>query len=108
MEVPYRGDVNATMLDVLGGLRSACTYVGAGKLKVTTCYLGDTSRFSLTFMCSYMYPVVLRSQNYLFSAPAPPLSLILALAPAPAPAIYCHLKLFGTIPIEVEISFSSS
>ena len=34
MEVPYRGDVNATMLDVLGGLRSACTYVGAGKLKV--------------------------------------------------------------------------
>jgi len=33
VEVPYRGDVNATMLDVLGGLRSACTYVGAGKLK---------------------------------------------------------------------------
>ena len=33
MEVPYRGDVNATMLDVLGGMRSACTYVGAGKLK---------------------------------------------------------------------------
>jgi len=33
VEVPYRGDVNATMLDVLGGIRSACTYVGAGKLK---------------------------------------------------------------------------
>ena len=33
MEVPYRGDVTATMLDVLGGIRSACTYVGAGKLK---------------------------------------------------------------------------
>jgi len=33
VEVDYRGDVNATMLDVLGGLRSACTYVGAGKLK---------------------------------------------------------------------------
>jgi len=33
VEVPYRGDVNVTMLDVLGGLRSACTYVGAGKLK---------------------------------------------------------------------------
>lgn len=33
VEVPYRGDVNATMLDVLGGLRSACTYVGAGKVK---------------------------------------------------------------------------
>lgn len=33
VEVPYRGDVNVTMLDVLGGIRSACTYVGAGKLK---------------------------------------------------------------------------
>jgi len=33
VEVPYRGDVNATMLDLLGGLRSACTYVGASKLK---------------------------------------------------------------------------
>ena len=33
VEVPYRGDVTATMLDVLGGIRSACTYVGAGKLK---------------------------------------------------------------------------
>lgn len=33
VEVPYRGDVNDTMKDVLGGLRSACTYVGAAKLK---------------------------------------------------------------------------
>jgi len=33
VEVPYRGDVAVTMLDVLGGIRSACTYVGAGKLK---------------------------------------------------------------------------
>jgi GMP reductase len=33
VEVPYRGDVNATMLDILGGLRSACTYVGAGRVK---------------------------------------------------------------------------
>jgi GMP reductase len=31
--VDYRGDVEATMLDVLGGLRSACTYVGAAKIK---------------------------------------------------------------------------
>lgn len=31
--VPYRGDINTTILDVLGGLRSACTYVGAGTLK---------------------------------------------------------------------------
>ena len=33
MEVPYRGDVEVTVFDILGGLRSACTYTGAGKLK---------------------------------------------------------------------------
>lgn len=33
VEVPYRGGVEPTILDILGGLRSACTYVGAGKLK---------------------------------------------------------------------------
>ena len=29
----YRGDVHDTMKDILGGLRSACTYVGAGRVK---------------------------------------------------------------------------
>mmetsp|Transcript_17132 Transcript_17132/g.20757 ORF Transcript_17132/g.20757 Transcript_17132/m.20757 type:complete len:368 (-) Transcript_17132:89-1192(-) len=33
VEVPYRGPINFTALDILGGLRSACTYVGAAKLK---------------------------------------------------------------------------
>lgn len=33
VELEYRGDVNLTALDILGGLRSTCTYVGAGKLK---------------------------------------------------------------------------
>lgn len=33
VEVAYRGDVHATMRDILGGLRSACTYVGAAKIK---------------------------------------------------------------------------
>lgn len=33
VEIPYRGDVNVTVLDILGGLRSACTYTGAAKLK---------------------------------------------------------------------------
>ncbi|XP_063950952.1 GMP reductase 1-like isoform X1 [Lytechinus pictus] len=33
VEVAYKGDVNVTILDILGGLRSACTYVGASKLK---------------------------------------------------------------------------
>jgi len=31
--VPYRGEVNNTIQDILGGVRSACTYVGANKLK---------------------------------------------------------------------------
>ncbi|BDY02964.1 GMP reductase [Ferrimonas sp. YFM] len=31
--VPYRGDVEETVQDVLGGVRSTCTYVGAAKLK---------------------------------------------------------------------------
>tara|TARA_B110000483_G_scaffold83041_1_gene103111 strand:+ start:233 stop:1372 length:1140 start_codon:yes stop_codon:yes gene_type:complete len=31
--VPYRGDVDTTIQDILGGIRSACTYVGANKLK---------------------------------------------------------------------------
>lgn len=33
VEVPYKGDVETTILDILGGLRSACTYTGASKLK---------------------------------------------------------------------------
>lgn len=33
VEVAYRGPVEATVLDLLGGLRSACTYVGASQLK---------------------------------------------------------------------------
>ncbi len=33
VNVPYRGPVNQTILDILGGLRSTCTYVGAERLK---------------------------------------------------------------------------
>jgi GMP reductase len=33
VKIPYRGNVNDTVLDLLGGLRSACTYVGAPSLK---------------------------------------------------------------------------
>lgn len=32
VKVPYRGDVAKTLQDILGGLRSACTYVGAATL----------------------------------------------------------------------------
>jgi GMP reductase len=33
VEIPYRGEVSRTLQDILGGLRSACTYVGASELK---------------------------------------------------------------------------
>lgn len=33
VEVPYKGSVHTTVLDILGGLRSACTYTGAVSLK---------------------------------------------------------------------------
>lgn len=33
VEIPYRGEVSRTLKDILGGLRSACTYVGAAELK---------------------------------------------------------------------------
>ena len=33
VEIPYRGQVRNTVLNILGGLRSACTYVGAQELK---------------------------------------------------------------------------
>jgi GMP reductase len=33
VEIPYRGPVRNTVLNILGGLRSACTYVGAQELK---------------------------------------------------------------------------
>ncbi len=36
VEVPYRGPIAETVKDVLGGVRSACTYVGAGALKELT------------------------------------------------------------------------
>lgn len=36
VEVPYRGDVDTTVKDILGGIRSTCTYVGAERLKELT------------------------------------------------------------------------
>jgi GMP reductase len=36
VEVPYKGNVEDTIIDILGGIRSTCTYVGASKLKELT------------------------------------------------------------------------
>lgn len=33
VKVPYKGDVDHTVLDILGGVRSTCTYVGAAALR---------------------------------------------------------------------------
>ena len=36
VQVPYRGSIENTLKDILGGLRSTCTYVGANRLKELT------------------------------------------------------------------------
>ncbi len=36
VQVPYRGHVSETILSILGGIRSTCTYVGARQLKELT------------------------------------------------------------------------
>jgi GMP reductase len=36
VEVPYRGPIEGTVKDILGGVRSACTYVGASALRELT------------------------------------------------------------------------
>ncbi|GGZ68134.1 GMP reductase [Algibacter mikhailovii] len=36
VDVPYKGLVENSLLDILGGLRSTCTYVGAARLKELT------------------------------------------------------------------------
>merc|ERR1712193_402661 len=33
VKVPYRGPIDETARDILGGIRSACTYVGASELR---------------------------------------------------------------------------
>ena len=36
VEVPFKGNVADTIIDILGGIRSTCTYVGASRLKELT------------------------------------------------------------------------
>ena len=36
VKIPFKGNVENTVIDILGGLRSTCTYVGARKLKELT------------------------------------------------------------------------
>jgi GMP reductase len=50
--VPYRGEVAATVQDLLGGLRSTCTYAGALKLKQLskcTTFVRCTQQFNAVY-----------------------------------------------------------
>ncbi|AOY58192.1 MULTISPECIES: GMP reductase [Desulfococcus] len=50
--VPYRGSVEGTVQDILGGIRSTCTYVGAAKLKELakrTTFIRTTEQENKTF-----------------------------------------------------------
>ena len=51
--VPYRGAVKDTLLDILGGIRSTCTYAGANQLKhlsKCTTFVRCTQQFNETFL----------------------------------------------------------
>lgn len=53
VEVPYRGAVENTVKDLLGGLRSTCTYVGASSLKqLSKCatFIRCTQQFNNVFV----------------------------------------------------------
>ena len=53
VSIPYRGPVTDTILDVLGGLRSTCTYVGASSLKhlsKCTTFIKVTKQFNDVFV----------------------------------------------------------
>jgi GMP reductase len=53
VEVPYKGKIKSTVLDILGGLRSTCTYVGAPTLKQLskcTTFVRCTQQFNSVFV----------------------------------------------------------
>jgi GMP reductase len=53
VRVPYRGPVSNTVLDILGGIRSTCTYVGAENLKnlsKCTTFIRVTQQFNGVFV----------------------------------------------------------
>jgi GMP reductase len=50
--VPYRGNVEATIQDLLGGVRSTCTYAGAIRLKhlnKCTTFVRCTQQFNAVY-----------------------------------------------------------
>ena len=56
VEIPYRGAVNNLALDILGGLRSMCTYIGASSLKEVSkrcTFVRVTQQLNQVFGSSY-------------------------------------------------------
>ncbi len=52
VRVKYRGKINDTILNILGGIRSSCTYVGAPSLKQLskcTTFVRVSNQFNRTF-----------------------------------------------------------
>tara|TARA_Y100000593_G_C4287624_1_gene326426 strand:- start:78 stop:1166 length:1089 start_codon:yes stop_codon:yes gene_type:complete len=56
VKIPYKGKVINTVNDILGGLRSSCSYVGATRLK-------DISKCTTFIRCSQQYNAVFGHQN---------------------------------------------
>ena len=53
VQIPYKGSVNETVRDLLGGIRSTCTYVGAPTLKQLskcTTFVRCTQQFNSVFV----------------------------------------------------------
>jgi GMP reductase len=53
VEVPFKGHIDITVSDILGGLRSTCTYVGASTLKQLskcTTFVRCTQQFNSVFI----------------------------------------------------------
>ncbi len=53
IQVPYRGDIANTIQDLLGGIRSTCTYAGAKKLKwlsKCTTFVKTAEQFNTVFV----------------------------------------------------------
>jgi len=53
VEIPYKGPVEVTIQDILGGVRSTCTYVGAAQLKELpkrTTFIRVTQQLNEVFM----------------------------------------------------------
>ena len=50
--VPYRGEVSITIQNILGGVRSTCTYAGAQRLKhlnMCTTFIMANSQYNKTY-----------------------------------------------------------